>query len=96
MTSQNYDIIKTNAKVTWHDVKRNMIYKKLDCIRSNSEKLDSENKQKKLCSGIQTYFSWNKNYFSIIFWYFNDTPPMEAIFEILIMSVMKTADINFF
>ena len=32
MTSQNYDIIKNNANVTWHYVKRNMIYKKLQTV----------------------------------------------------------------
>ena len=32
---------------------------------------------------------------SIIFC-FSNIPPMETIFEILVMSVMKTADVNFF
>ena len=47
------------------------------CIRSNSEKRGSENKQKlaflpilankdSFCSGIQTHFSWNCDYRSII------------------------------
>ena len=32
MTSQNYGIIKNNANVTLHYVKRNMIYKKLQTV----------------------------------------------------------------
>ena len=32
MTSQNYDIIKNNANATWHYVKRNMMYKKLQTV----------------------------------------------------------------
>ena len=35
------------------------------------------------------------NYLSIIFWCFSNIPLMEEIFEILVMSVMKTADVNF-
>ena len=46
MTSQNHDIIKNNANVTWHYVEKYDIQKIRDCIRSNSEKQDSENKQK--------------------------------------------------
>ena len=30
--SQNYDIIKHNANVTWHYVKRNVAYKKLQTV----------------------------------------------------------------
>ena len=43
MPSQNGEIIKNNANVTW---KKHDIQKFRDCIRSTSEKQDSENKQK--------------------------------------------------
>ena len=86
MPSQNGEIIKNNANVTW---KKHDIQKFRDCIRSTSEKQDSENKQKfafllisankdSLCSVIQTYFSWNSNYLSIILWSFSNIPPLEA------------------
>ena len=43
MPSQNGEIIKNNANVTW---KKHDIQKFRDCIRSTSGKQDSENKQK--------------------------------------------------
>ena len=47
MTSQNYDIKKKNANITCHYVKKKHDIQKItDCIRSNSEKRDGENKQK--------------------------------------------------
>ena len=69
MTSQNGEIIKNNANVTWNWIKKTWYFDwTRDCVRSNSEKQDSENKQKlgflltsankdSLSSGIQTYFS---------------------------------------
>ena len=66
MASQNGEIIKNNANLTFFlSKKKHDIQKFRDCIRPNSEK--SENKQKicfllmsankdSLCSGIQTYF----------------------------------------
>ena len=71
-----------------------------DCIRSNSEKLDSKNKQKftfllisankdLLYSGFQTCFSWNNNYRSITLWYISTG---SKIVVILVKSVMKTTD----
>ena len=80
MTSQNGEIIKKNANFTWDQVKRNMIYRYRyletvsDIIQRNeivkiSKKncflLISANKDS-LRLGIQTYFSWNNSYLSII------------------------------
>ena len=47
MTSQSYDIIKNNCQcyLTLRK-KKHDIQKITDCVRSNSEKRDSENKQK--------------------------------------------------
>ena len=62
------------------------IQKITDCIRSNSEKRDSKNKQK-IC--VQVFKpAFHEKYNNIL--------PLEAIFEILVMSVMKPADVNFF
>ena len=66
MASQNGEIIKINTNITWQcylSKKKNDIQKFRDCIRSNSEKRDGENKQKtcflrisankdSLCTGI--------------------------------------------
>ena len=46
MISQNYDIIKDSANYLTLCKKKHDIQKITDCIRSNSEKRDSENKQK--------------------------------------------------
>ena len=45
MISQNYDIIKGSANYLTLCKKKHDIQKITDCIRSNSEKRDSENKQ---------------------------------------------------
>ena len=45
MISQNYDIIKDSANYLTLCKKKHDIQKITDCIRSNSEKRDSENKQ---------------------------------------------------
>ena len=55
-------------------------------MRSNSEKLDSKNKQK-IC--VQVFKpTFHEKYNNIL--------PLEAIFEMLVMTVMKTADVKFF
>ena len=47
MTSQNYDIIKNNCQCYLTLCKKKHDTQKItDCIRSNSEKRDSEDKQK--------------------------------------------------
>ena len=54
-------------------IQRNEIVK----ISKSSFFLISTNKDS-LCSGIQTYFSWNNIYLSIILWCFSDILPLDA------------------
>ena len=105
MTSQNAETIKNtyisrnNANVPWHSGKTNMIYGNLETVshltqRNKIVKISKKSANKdSLCSGIQTYFSWNNNYLSIILC-FSNIPHGSKIIGILVMSVMKTADVR--
>ena len=77
MSSQNGETIN----VTWHQIKRKVINKNLETVsdliqRNKFTFLLISAKKDSLCSGIQTYFSWNKNYRSVILC-FSNIPPLE-------------------
>ena len=63
MISQNYDIIKDSANYLTLCKKKHDIQKITDCIRSNSEKRDSENKQKICVQVVKPTFHETTNIF---------------------------------
>ena len=73
-----------------------MIYKKLQTVSDLIQRNEIVKISKKFVFRYSNLLFMKQQLSLSIIFCFSNIPPMETIFEILVMSVMKTADVNFF